>query len=594
VSLHNRVLLEELCAYYAKSFRAPKLITLGPAERRYDYMHEGALRKIRYRAGNALSSHDLIKVDSDRARRVILLGQRSGEHSDSEVVSQILSVREVNPRCDIYAELFHTDNLEAARRAGRSLEGRTVPLLANRLVSLYLANLMVFPGVEKVFAELLSSTGEEIYTCIYGKGLLGDLKPPSGAILPFPELLARAHRAHGVLLLGYLLDDPAEATGIAHAFLPGAGPWHHPVVPDVARLRGFFGIATNFSAIRDMVASLPDVAAPGAEEPPLEELPRFGICPGATNLRQVLVCGFHHGTVDFCEELILFTRVPQLYLLLPEGHDPEAAARAFSERGASQPSAVEGGRVVFSSEGVGRLRYSLTDAAEGGILEIRCGDWSDERVLVGGTAGHQLGELDAVLLSYQPSEPDPDARSALALLKLIRIRETRPELLKPSFRIFCEVQNDEKAALFQRRFQDHGRPSPTSCSRITIVAAETMRNAFLAQGVFVPGIVTIYRELLSQSGVYLSKLILEDASETVVSFGTLMLGLFRHQGLLLLAVELKDLETGQPRLVVSPAHRSREYRFRLSDLLSAFVIGETKAVAPAHPCPGCFSLSKEE
>ncbi len=587
VSAHNRVLLEELVAYYEKTFRSPKLITLGPAERRYDYMHEGPLRKIRYREGNALSSHDLIKVDTDRARRVILLGEGNREISDSEVISQILSVREVNPSCDIYAEIFHSDNLEAARRAGLSSEGRTVPLLANRLVSLYLANLMVFPGVEKVFAELLSSTGEEIYTCLYGKGVMAASKPPSGAILPFPELLARAHRAHGVLLLGHLLDDPGEPTGVRHVFLPGVRPGE-PSIPEVARLRGFFGIATNFSAMRDFVVSLPDVAPPAPAEEPLAALPRLELCPGATSLREVLVCGFHEGTVDFCEELILFTRVPRLHLLLPDGHDREAVIRALCDRPLEPESDEEGGRVVFSRESEGRIRYALAaDDAVSGVLELRFGDWSDERVLVGGEGRHRIAELDAVLLSYVPTELDPDARSALALLKLIRLRETRPELLKRSLRIFCEVQNDEKAALFQRRFGE--RASATSCSAITIVAAETMRNAFLAQGVFVPGIFTIYRELLSQSGVYLSKLVPTEPGqdETTVAFGPLAVELFRREGLLLVAVELADPESGEPRLAVSPSPRSRSYRFRLSELRSAFVIGELEGRARAVPCRGC-------
>lgn len=584
LSLHNRVLLEELVAYYAKSFRAPKLITLGPVERRYDYMHEGALRKIRYREGSALTSHDLIKVDADRARRVILLGQRDHESSDSEVISQILSVREVNPRCDIYAELFHADNLDAARRAGRSDEGRTVPLLANRLVSLYLANLIVFPGVERVFAELLSSTGEEIYTCVYEKGVMSGLRPPSGAILPFPELLARGHRAHGVLLLGHLLDDPASPTGIAHAFLPGAGPWHHPVVPEVSRLRGFFGVATNFSALRDLVASLPDVGPATPEAAPLEELPRFAICPGATHLRELLICGFHAGTVAFCEELILFTHVPRLHLLVPEGHDREAVARAFCELPLDPTGLREDAtRVRFVAKGDGVVGYTLGEAE--GVLQIRWGDWSDEQVLLGEQGAHRLAELDAVLLSYLPTEPDPDARSALALLKLIRIKEERPDLLKAGFRIFCEVQNDEKAALYQRRFGDAG--GAHGCSTITIVAAETMRNAFLAQGVFVPGIFMIYRELLGQAGVYLSKLIPQGpATDATLEYGPLVSELYRQKGLLLVAIELAD-SGGERRLAVSPTPKSPSYRFRRSDLLAAYVIGDPSTLVPGQPCPGC-------
>ena len=52
---HSAVLLQELTTYYAKSLRSPRIVTLGPAERRYDYMLEGRLLRIRYRQGQALS-----------------------------------------------------------------------------------------------------------------------------------------------------------------------------------------------------------------------------------------------------------------------------------------------------------------------------------------------------------------------------------------------------------------------------------------------------------------------------------------------------------------------------------------------------------
>lgn len=111
---HSRVLVEELVAYYAKSFRSARLVTMGHAPARYDYMYADSLRSVRYRRGSGATEHDLRKVDGDRARRVILLGE--GEHNlaDAEVIGQILMARRVNASCRIFAELVRPDNMRAA------------------------------------------------------------------------------------------------------------------------------------------------------------------------------------------------------------------------------------------------------------------------------------------------------------------------------------------------------------------------------------------------------------------------------------------------------------------------------------------------
>ncbi len=596
---HAAVLLQELITYYAKSFRSPRIITMGSEPRRYDYMHEPQLLRVRYRQGQALSSHDLRKVDADRATRVILLGHSDREVSDSEVISQILSVREVNQSCPIYAELFRPDNVQAAIRAG----GRqTVPVMANRLVSLYMANLIVFPGIEEVYHDLVTPQGNEIYTCVYDAGHLAGRQPPSGPLLPFGELLERCHRAHGVVLLGHLLADPAEPTGFSHAFIPGAritaDGTRHEEVPAVERVRGFFGVAPTFEHLKAFVASLPDVSLP-AEPEPEAAVPSFGVCPGASRIRRFLICGFHDGLVDFCEELILYTRLPEIFLMVPEGFAVEEVLRAFADRPDEPGSAtMQGGRLRFTRDGDDELRYGPPAGEALGRLVVLRGDWSDDRTLLAhaGTAasrsvpqgedqlsgrGYRLEDLDAVLLTYLPGESDPDARTSLALLKLIRLKESGRA--SAALRLFCEVQHAEKAALFQRRFGAQG------CGdAVTVVASESMRNGFLAQAVFVPGSVSIYRELLSQAGVYLCKLLPEPPADpdAALTFGQLLTTLYRRDDCLLVAVEL-GARDGERRLAVNPAPRSPDYRFRAGELRSIFAIGEFSGRTRSQPCPRC-------
>jgi hypothetical protein len=587
---HNAMLLHELITYYAKSLRPPRIVTMGAAERRYDYMLDGPLQRLRYRQGQALSRHDLLKVDMDRATRVILLGQTNDPGSDSEVVSQVLSVREVNKTCPIYAELFRPDNISAVLHAGGE---HTVPVMANRLVSLYLANLIVFPGIEEIYRDLLTSLGDEIYTCIYDQGAMAGQQPPSGALLPFDELLDRCHRTHGVILLGHLLDDPAEPGGVAQVLLPGAalGDSTRPAVPEVARLRGLFGVASNFERLRTCVKSFPDVSAP---LPPLslDGLPSFGVCPGASRISRFFIGGFHDGLPDFCEELILFTGVSEICLMVPSEAEVDRVTAAFvgraveptgSQSGEGRSGATQGGRLRFSAAAAAELRYeSVADGRALGTLRLLSGDWSDDRTL-----SSRLADVDAMLLTYLPGEADPDARTALAALKLIQLGEQAPGLLKTSFRLFCEFQNTEKAALFQRRFAAASAGS-LACGQVGVVAAEWARNAFLAQAVFVPGIVSIYRELLSQAGVYLCKLlpgVIADP-EATLSFGQLLTGLYRRDGFLAVGLELE--ENGARRVVVNPQPRSRDYTFKAGQIVSLFAVGDFTGFRRSAPCRGCF------
>jgi hypothetical protein len=594
ISPHSEVLLQELVAYYSKSFRAARIITLGPAENRYDYMHEGALQKIRYRQGQAMSRHDLVKVDVDRATRVILLGRRDDPHSDSEIVSQILSVREVNPRCPIYAEIFAAANVEAALHAGGQ---QLVPVMANRLVGHYLANIIVFPGVERVYDDLLTSEGDEIYTCVYDEGAMAGRKPPSGALLPFGELLERAHRALGVILLGHLLVDDTSPTGFCAALVPGCAAPHgtaHGPVAEVSQLRGFFGVAASFEELRGFVESLPDVTT-HTEEHSAETVPRFGACPEASSIQRFVICGFHDGLIDFCEALILFSRVPALVIMVTDADAAVRVAQAFVEQLRGEQDSLEQ-HVAFRPrpDVVGQLQYDLPGGGVG-QLTVAAADWSDERVLCEHLAsGHRLAATDGLLLTYTPGEDDPDARTSLALLKLMHLAEERSPLLRPELRVFCEVQSTEKAALFARRFS---RTAAGGCPVVSVVAADKVRNSFLAQAVFVPGSVGIYRELLNDRGLSLCKLLpaqTPDASAPL-TFGQLLSVLYERDGMLLVAVELQDLPAGEmtdaPRhrqVVVNPRVHSPRYRFTAGQLVSIFAIADFSVMEKAQRCSLCF------
>lgn len=581
VGPHSQVLLEELVTYYAKSLRPPRIVVMGPAAARYAYMLQGPPQRVRYRQGRPLSRHDLQRVDADRATRVILLGEPGSPQSDSEVVSQVLGVREVNPDCEIYAELQRPDNVRAVEEAGGE---RTVPVLADRMVGLFLANIILFPGVQQLYRELLSSLGDEIYTCVYERGAMAGATPPSGPLMPFGELLHRAHRGHGVVLLGYLVRDARAPHGFRHVLNPRRGA-DGAAVPPVNDLVGFFGVSDNFGRLKGVVESLPDVAATRGPPPEPALPPRFGPCSGSGAVSRLLICGFRPGLVELCEQLALACEELELFIMVPAPHNVEGVVRAFERRPHDEeaaPDSAPAAALTFTSDGPGVLRYHAEEGvAHRGVVRVLCGDWSDERTLLGDPDGaYALERMDAVLLTYEPAAPDPDAHTSLALIKLMRLREAGTEAMRRVPRVVCEVQSTDKAELFRRRY---GR-SEGWCGRrgpwpVAVVAAEKLRNALLAQAVFVPGIAAIYRELLSHGGQEIRRLHHHHRgdSDEVWTFTELLYHLYERRGWLLLGLELEPPEgEDHPVVVVNPRPRDDHYRFRAADLRGVFVVGGDK------------------
>lgn len=584
----SRVLLEELVTYYEKSLRSPKIITMGPAAHRYSYMYDRPLQRVRYRQGQPLSSHDLLKVDADRATRVLLMSGQDRETSDSEVVSQILSVREVNRDCFIFAELLSPDNIQAAHEAGGTL---TVPILTEQLISLYLARITVQPGLEAIYTDLFTSRGEEIYTCLYDLGAMTGRTAPSGRLLPFGDLLIRGHRAHGAILLGHMLADSTGRTEFRHALNPGSPRSRGdtpPSVPPVQELRGFFGLATSFEGLRELVESLPDVAE-SARKPsrPSGPLPRFEVCPVAADISAILICGFHEGLVDYCEQLILMSEELTIYLMVFDDQRIVEVTRMFVDR----PVEEAFHHVDFSAVNAHQVRYTVREHPDrSGRIHVFAGDWSNERTIVEQpSVAYRLEQMDAVLFTYSAACADPDARTALGLLKLIRLRQSRPEGTKRGLRIVCQVKNTDKATLLSRRFGD----SDGICHPITVVAAESMRNALMAQAVFVPGIAAIYRDLLGGTGQQICKLLVtsSDAVGGALTFGQLLCDLYHQRGMVILAVELEGADRKR-RLVINPHPKSEDYHFQGEQLRSIFALADPALLGRAdQPCEGCFAAT---
>ncbi|MFH1467513.1 MAG: hypothetical protein ABIO70_24220 [Pseudomonadota bacterium] len=546
---HSAVLLQELVTYYAKSLRAPRIATMGPAPQRYDYMHEGPLRGIRYRQGRALSQHDLQRVDVDRATRVILLGQPSRPSSDSEVISQVLSVRQVNPTCPIHAELVHSANVAALLRAGQRL---TVPMPSLRFVHQVLAEVVLHPEMEGPLGELLCSCGDELYTCVYGEGALRGVAGPSGSLPGWGALAALALARHRVLLLGYLRDTPGEPGHFRHVFFPPGDPAIPLGSPAALGLCGFFGVADSFESMRRCGLTLAREAAPPV--PAAGPAPALASSGSLGALHHLLVCGFHLGLESVLEQLLLRAPIHRVTLLLQDERAVRRARDAILNRARAHPHAA---LEIAATGEPGVLGFQTRDGQAGQLL-LRATDWSHGAGLRAPDVA--LDVVDLVLLTWNEQEDDPDAQTALALLELLR----RVEEGAPARRIVCEVRDGEKAALFRERFAGTG-------GGVAVVAAETLRSSILAQGVFVPGLFAIFHELLSATGVSLRWRVPAGSLCGRMAFDDLHAALLQRERLVLLGVELAG--PGARRVVINPSPRAPEASFDAADLRGLLVVG---------------------
>lgn len=547
VGPHSRVLVDELTHYFRKSLRSPRILALGSAEERYDYMHEEQLRKIRYRQGSPGSAYDLERADAVRANRIILLGDPQEPNSDSEVIAQVLSVRAINDRAWVFAELFQAENVAAARRAGGP---RTIAMLPNRLVSMLIANLALVPEARPVYEQLLTSLGEEIYTCVYGLGALANTPAPSAQLPEFGALRRYAQQHYGIILLGYLLEG-SRPDGLEHVLNPASDD-----VPPPTKLRGFFGVSPNFDRLREFVEDLP-----GVDTPTPLKLPALELSLSERRSERVLICGFDDGTPELCEQILLRTDGAEIGLLAPDQTRANELFDALKQRFVLD--ADDRNPMAF------RCRIREADQA-GGRLTIGVGDWARESTLANPPAfGHPLSAIDTVIFTDTKGDDDPDARTSLGLLKLLELEQRLGTGDAPSpLRVMCAIRDGRRADLLEARFGQSKNPS----SPVTIIATERTRHAIVAQGIFVPAITGLYDDLLSCQGQSLQRLTPKESTPNQpVDFGQLIDQLPRRSGFVPIAVEL--VGDAGPQLLINPKIGKPGYRFDSHSLIAIYAVG---------------------
>lgn len=516
---HTVILLRGLAEMYRKNLRPFAGAILADAPRP-DSLDTPLLRGFRFRHGLPSRATDLDRVEVEKAKRVIILGDDSSD-PDAGVISAILATRKQNPTVDLYPDLEHERNFPAARAAG----GPATHLVGSGpFLGYYLAQNVAYPGVNRLYRHLLQSVGSEIYTYVLTAEERGQLRShgPGHGLTPWQ--LHRLALETGVTLLGLFVAEDPEAErevedldffahpvrwvqrGLAHPALDPAGRLR------VEKIRGLVGVAVRFSTvtrlarrwIRSRGEDLPaDRPPPTSMARPVEGL---RLRPDRRAVEKVLILGVGPRAPRLVRELVGFFHRLEITVLAREGEPwrplVDDIRNMLGDAFGVDPTVEEDPSGAFL-----RLTLRPEGTPIDARLTFREADWTRRRLLEEEGAG-SLSEFDViVLLLGGDRRHDSDGAIALDLLHLAHLERSGGIHLAPGAHILALVRDPDKGRLLEQRLAGSSAGRTT---RYTVIARETARHRFILQSVFVHGLNSIYLELLGAQGQYLSRLIPDD------------------------------------------------------------------------------------
>ncbi|HJL14359.1 MAG TPA: hypothetical protein RMH99_01815 [Sandaracinaceae bacterium LLY-WYZ-13_1] len=491
-----------------RAWRLPRMALLGPSDEPPAVLLEPGMRWVVYRQGHGAETESLERIGAPRAKRAILLGDRSaGEDADAITVSTLAALREVNPHAHVFLELLSSRNYPTLHALGEG--ARTFPLDVPWFLGLFLLHHVVVPGVERLYQLLLTAEGSELYSHVYleaseieGLARLGD----EDGLVSF-ETLARLAERHRVVLIGLLLGEATPGVG-AHdlididALVPWVNGHAEPADPRVAELggragrvpagaiRGVFAVGDTYQPVRSFARAL-------AHRPSLLEHGEARPAPARIRdprppPRRILAVGYGDALASFTQRLAQLGE--DAHVVVAFDGDPRHVQRLGG--------ALARADVRLEAAGPARWEAALE---RGGRLEARADRPGDTMA----TARAVLGEepVDAVVFLSEPDARDPDARTALRILQLAEhlLANEAPKLPHVLAELTSLSKGERARAQVELAFRRAGREPP----RVTLVSTEQIRNYFMVHSAFVPGINQVYAGLLGERGQDLIRLPLE-------------------------------------------------------------------------------------
>jgi hypothetical protein len=516
-------LLEELAEIYRKNRKRLRGAVLGPTREPPEYFH---IRRLpyAYRQGDPVRVADLERVDVHRAKRVIIQPAEAAD-PDAQVISAILAARSRSPRALLYADLEHEKNFHAARTAGGP---RTQIIGSGPFLGYYVAQNVCYPGVHRLYRELLTTAGAEVYTYLLDADERRRLKAAHPKGLDARALFAAGHRRHAVTLVGTFVDvdgtarELDEMEVLLNPLADGARErWPEAFEGGglrADRIGGLIAVAVRWEDLRGFAQALcagplseRDAASWGASPTPSDRLAAGGGFEAlrlelpAVKAENVLICGASPRVPRVIAEMLQFFGTLDIIVLVRD----EVRLAALIE---SVLAALEGflsglprrasGWTVVAAEGAPQLRVE----GPGGTSTIRFAhsDWSDPSVLL--RHPHvDLSRTDVLLFLPGDSSDASDGTVALDCLRIAHFGTSNAVRFRPGFRVVGMMRDPVKSDLLERRLDEMAGPGAEA--RFSIISSERLRHHFMVQNIFVRRLNAVYLELLGGYGQHLCRLV---------------------------------------------------------------------------------------
>jgi len=486
----------------------PRVAMLSRKDEPPDFLVEPIMRWVVYRQGDEGDPDDLRRVAIKDAKRAILLSHRDlGHEADAVTVSSLAALRGMNADCHVYVEVDDANSKDIVLQVGGP---HTVALDVPRFLGMFLCQHLILPGVEDLYRDLLTADGAEIYTHIFvdddDKAALAQRTFP----LRFSDLLQLAAH-HGVVLIGvYLGDHEVGRNKKGVVPMNDLVPWLNPaadVVDDAlkalgaqrelvppATLRGVIGIAESYLPLRAFAADVARGAPPAisrGEKPSAIAALSSSLPVPRLGPRRVALIGYSEALPSLLRELAFFVPGIEVALFVSaRGDDQVPLGRRLEDLKvghlAEDPLPGKLGQ-CFPLESGGQLTIYSHDAPD-------LSRFAAARL-------QSLKPVEAAVFLSEASGGDRDARTALRVLRFVKLLEENQVPKAESMHLLAEFVSVDKGTYIKRHLDVRkcGFQSESDL-RLTLIAKETIKSYFMVHSAFVPGVSDIYSRLLEEQG----------------------------------------------------------------------------------------------
>jgi hypothetical protein len=514
-----------------KRHALPRIALLGTAPEPPDYLLEREMRWVVYRQGEPASTEALDLVAAAHAKRAILLGTHAGLDTDAVTIASLAAFREQNTDAHVFVELHDSVNAPLARTVG----GRgTFPLDVSAFIGNFLLQYLVIPGIEGVFADLLTAKGSEFYTHVYvdkrelaAIARLAEREPE----LPWADVW-HAARKDGVLVVGALLGT-GEFGRTPYELIPidrltqSLNPTSNGGTIRTRDLRGLIAISTSYLPLRRFARRLLLDSFPASAIPEQTAIvSRLSV--DDRPVERVLVVGYSPALGTLVRGLARLVSGIEVLVVISAREDARTSLR---ERLKALELGLEN-RVPGSSG-------ARVELVNGGHATVFTHEGSD---LTQFAVDRLKDPVDSAVFLADPDSLDPDARTLLRVLRFARALEEGQAPRGSRLHLLVEFASEQRGARLEVELE-RGRCGfiEPNALRLTRLSTDRLKNYFMVHSAFVPGVLALYEQILATSGQTIVRLDLDTADAGTVCLEKIA-GELEEAGCIPLAVELEDGE----------------------------------------------------